>query len=436
MSRRQVVIAFSVIVLVGICAVALRLFNPRDRQVGEAPAPMRPAPTDAIERGRELVVLADCKACHTDRGGAAFAGRHAIPTPFGMFYSPNITPDDETGIGRWTGTDFWRALHNGLGRDGSPLYPAFPYTNYTKISRRDADDIYAYLRTIPPVRQLNRAHELSFPFSQRWLLVAWRALFFRPGVYETNSGRSTEWNRGAYLTQGLVHCSACHEARNALGGIQSKDNPAGGLVLNWYAPALTSPGEAGLQRWSDADIVRLLKTGQASDHAPGLHTSALGPMSEVVYESLQHVDESELRAMAVYLKSLPETHAPTDLAFSYITPSRLTGMLADGERIYTDNCARCHGEYGEGRLPAAPPLAGNRAVQMGSANDPIRIVLYGGFPPGTLGNPRPFGMPPFYPTLKNEEIASVLTYVRGSWGNTGRPVSVDDVERNRTGPLW
>jgi mono/diheme cytochrome c family protein len=429
-------VAIGVLAVLVIAAGVLWLLFPRDQEIGDAPPPLHSPTANAVKRGRELVVLADCRACHTTRGSADFSGRNAIPTPFGTFYSPNITPDIETGIGRWTADEFWRALHNGTAPDGRLLYPAFPYTNYTKISRADADAMFAYLRTIAPVRLANLEHELSFPYSQRWLLFAWRALFFRPGVYEADPKQSAEWNRGAYLTQGLVHCSACHEARNSLGGIQAKDNPAGGLVLNWYAPALTNRNEAGLQDWSEADIVTLLKTGQVSNQAPGRHTSALGPMAEVVFDSLQHVKEDELHAMAVYLKSLPETRAPTDLLRSSISPSELLATHDTGKRLYEDHCASCHGDNGEGRPPAAPPLAGNRAVNMSSANDPIHIVLYGGFPPGTAGNPRPFGMPPFYPTLLDGEIASVLTYVRSSWGNTGRPVSVRDVEKNRTGPLW
>jgi mono/diheme cytochrome c family protein len=221
-----------------------------------------------------------------------------------------------------------------------------------------------------------------------------------------------------------------------LGAIQSKDNPSGGLVLKWYAPALTSSREAGVRDWSEADIVMLLKNGQTGEHGPARHASTMGPMAEVVYESLQHANEAELRAMAVYLKSLPDTGPPSAEGFSRVSPSALPPMIGKGQHLYADHCARCHGDNGEGRSPAAPPLAANRAVNMSSTVNPIRIVLYGGFPPGTEGNPRPFGMPPFSPTLRNDEIANVLTYVRSSWGNTARPVSADEIEENRTGPLW
>jgi mono/diheme cytochrome c family protein len=406
----------------------------RDREGGEAPPPATPASTDPVQHGRELVALADCKSCHTARGGAAFAGGRAIPTPFGRFYSPNITSDSKTGLGSWSATDFWHALHNGYSKDGTLLYPTFPYTNYTKISRHDSDAIFAYLRTIAPVSQANHVHELSFPYNYRLLLVAWRALFFRPGVYATQTGHSAEWNRGAYLVQGVAHCSACHETRNALGATERKAGPSGGLVLQWYAPSLTSPHEAGVQGWAEADIVTLLKTGQVASSTA--KASTMGPMAEVVSESLAQAPDDELHAMASYLKSLPITNAPDEGSGANPQDQIPKALLAAGEDLYKKNCADCHGDQGEGREPAAPPLAGNRAVTMSSAVNPIRMVLFGGYSPGTAGNPRPFGMPPYSLVLSDEEIAEVLLYVRSSWGNAARPARGEEVSANRGTPLW
>ncbi|MGH8443889.1 MAG: c-type cytochrome [Solimonas sp.] len=408
---------------------------PHDRQDGDAPRPAAetsgaPASADPLERGRQLVALGDCRACHTARGGEPYAGGRATPTPFGIFYAPNITPDAETGIGQWSADDFWRAIHDGKGRDGTPLYPTFPYTNFTKLSRADADAMFAYLRAQPAVSRKNQAHELKFPYNHRILLVGWRLLFFRPGVYESEPAQDAEWNRGAYLVQGLGHCSACHEARNALGAMQSKDNPSGGLILNWYAPALSAQVEAGVQDWSEDDIVALLKTGVSP------RGSAMGPMAEVVYESLQHADTGDLRAMAVYLKSLRDTGAPSAAGFQNLPRKAIDAMKPRGQKLYAEHCAQCHGEQGEGRAPAAPALAGSRAVTMVSAVNPIRVILFGGYTPATQGNPRPYGMPPFSQSLTDEQIAEVLTYVRTAWGNDARPVSGVEVSGNRAGPLW
>jgi mono/diheme cytochrome c family protein len=424
--------------VLAVTLTALWYFRPADRHNGEAPEPAYTPPADSIERGRELVILADCTSCHTARGGAPFAGGHAIPTPFGTFFSPNITADVRTGIGSWSAEDFWHALHNGYAKDGTLLYPTFPYTNYTRISRHDADAMYAYLKSVPPVSRANRPHELAFPYNHRLLLLAWRYLFFRPGVYEPDLARSPEWNRGAYLTQGLGHCSACHEARNAWGAIRSKHNPSGGLVLSWYAPALTSSGEAGVQDWSDADIVRLLKTGQigSASATSSRQASTMGPMADVVYNSLQYVRGEDLQAMAVYLKSLPATIPRSRWEFFRVQHPATVRTLSEGGQIYTRHCATCHGDHGEGRQPAGPPLAGNRAATMSSDINPIRIVLFGGYPPGTAGNPRPFGMPPYLTTLSDTEVGEVLSYVRASWGNGAPAVSGDDVAQNRENPLW
>lgn len=421
----------SLVLVIAALAVVWWLGVAPDRQSGEAPPPATPPSTDIIERGRELVVVAGCEACHTARGNARFAGGRPIPTRFGVFYTPNITPDPQTGLGNWSATDFWHALHNGYSKNGTLLYPTFPYTNYTRISRNDADAMYAYLRTIAPVRRPNHSHEVKFPYNYRVLLLAWRWLFFHPGVYELDDPRGREWNRGAYLVQGLSHCSACHDTRNALGATRSGAGPSGGLVLDWYAPSLMSPREAGVQNWNEADIVTLLKTGRVAANA-----SAVGPMAEVVAESLQHVRDDELQAMAVYLKSLPATQLPEETGTAQVRYELSPAVRAAAKGLYDKNCADCHGDQGEGHEPAAPALARNRAVTMMSAVNPIRMILFGGYSPGTAGNPRPFGMPPYSLTLTDQQIADVLNYVRTSWGNNARLVRGEEVSSNRGNPLW
>lgn len=384
--------------------------------------------SERIARGAYLARAGDCMACHTTRGGAQYAGGRALETPFGAVVAPNITQDVATGIGAWSADDFWNALHNGRARDGRLLYPAFPYTSYTYVTRDDADALYAYFKTIPAVRQPNQPHRLRFPYNQQVALAAWRALYFRPAVFEPAPARSKEWNRGAYLVQGLGHCAACHSARNALGG--SDDSLSGGLVpmLGWYAPSLTADGEAGLGDWPVDDIVQLLHTGVSN------RAAVFGPMAEVVRESLQHLDEADVRAMAVYLKSLPQQDA-AGAPYKRSEAPEAVAQLAAGAKLYGAHCADCHGAAGEGKGLAYPPLAGNRALTMQDAANPIRIVLNGGFPPGTRGNPRPYGMPPFGHVLGDAEVAQVVSYLRSAWGNNAPPVASGDVNRYRSVPL-
>ena len=399
----------------------------RDGSALRAPVPgVATQFTDPVQRGAYLATAANCRGCHTARGGEPYAGGRAIPTPFGIFLAPNLTPDSETGIGNWNADQFWRALHEGRGDQGELLYPVFPYTHYTKLARADADAMFAYLRSLPAVRRANQPHALKFPYDQRWLLVAWRALFFRPGAYVVDTARDEHWNRGAYLVQGLGHCGACHESRNSLGAVQSRDNPAGGVVLNWYAPALDAGDEAGVSHWPESRIVELLHSGVTEG------ASTMGPMAEVVFESLQHLAQDDLKAMAVYLQSLPDR-----------SPAKQSPVIAQadpavmpGARLYADHCADCHGAQGQGTSPAAPALAGNRALTMRSTVNPIRAVLYGGYAPGTAGNSQPYGMPPYYATLSDAEVAQILSYVRASWGNQASAVQDFEVTRQRTGPLW
>ena len=397
----------------------------------EGPVPrLAVAISDPVARGEYLVRAGNCRSCHTARGGADYAGGRAIPTPFGTFYTPNLTPDAATGLGEWSADEFWRALHEGRGRNGRLLYPSFPYTNYTKVSRADSDAMYAFLRSVPAAAAPNREHALRFPYDQRFMLVGWRALFFRPGVYQLDPERDEAWNRGAYLTQGLGHCSACHEARNALGAIQSRDNPAGGLQLNWYAPTLESRVEAGVTHWEQDQVTALLRDGIARN------ASTQGPMAEVVYESLQHLATDDLDAMAHYLRALPDREPARLRVARRQSKQERSASLSRGERLYGEHCADCHGDAGQGRPPAAPALAGNRTVTMGNPVNPIRVTLYGGYAPATAGNPQPFGMPPYTASLDDQDIADVLSFVRASWGNQGTPVQDFEVRRQRNGPLW
>ena len=376
-----------------------------------------------VARGEYLARAGNCMACHTAPGGTPWAGGRAMDTPFGTIYTSNLTPDPTTGLGQWTADDFWKALHEGRARDGRLLYPAFPYTSYTRVTRADADAIWAWLQTLPPVERPNRPHALRFPYDTQAALLAWRALYFKPGVFVADATRSEDWNRGAYLVQGLGHCSACHAPRNALGASSDPGALAGGLmpVQNWYAPSLTSPHEAGVADWAKDDIVALLRDGVSGN------ATVAGPMAEVVFGSTQYLSAADLDAMAVYLKSLPVTQS---------VKAESTGVLDElrrerGAQLYGEHCADCHGERGEGKPGIWPALAGNRAVTMDPPANTVRIVLGGGYAPATRGNPRPYGMPPFAAALSDDEVALVVSHIRGSWGNTAAPVSSLDVQRLR-----
>jgi mono/diheme cytochrome c family protein len=372
---------------------------------------------EQVSRGAYLARAGNCTACHTDRGGRPFAGGKGIPTPFGTVYASNLTPDLKTGIGSWSPAHFWRAMHHGRSKDGRLLYPAFPYPSFTLITREDSDALYAFLRSQAPVQQPNRPHELRWPYDLQVALAVWRALFFSPMAFAVQADQSTEWNRGAYLVRGLGHCDACHAARNVFGATRSALELSGGLIAmqNWYAPSLADPGEAGVADWPTEDVVSLLGSGTSK------RGTVMGPMAEVVFRSTQHLSDADLGAMAIYLKSLPH-RSPAPAASKKATPE----ALELGQRIYAQQCAMCHGERGQGRGPY-PPLARHRTVTMGPHTNLVRVILSGGFPPTTTGNPRPYGMPSL--ALNDEEIAAVASYVRGAWGNAAPAVSALDVMR-------
>ena len=378
--------------------------------------------TTLVARGEYLVRAGSCLGCHTEPGGEPYTGGRAIETPFGIVYGPNLTPDVATGLGAWTADDFWRALHNGKARDGRLLYPAFPYPNYTRVERVDADAMFAYLRSLAPVAKANRPHALGFPFDQRAALAVWRVLFFRPGRFDADPAHTASWNRGAYLVETLGHCNACHSQRNVFGATAGPFDLAGGLIpiQNWYAPSLRDDAEAGVGAWSVDQVVALLRDGVAKN------AFVQGPMAEVVARSTSHLNDADLAAMAEYLRSLPAATAAN-------TPTR-TAQGAKSERgaqLYKTHCADCHGEDGAGVPGAYPALANNRAVVLSPPANLVHIVLRGGFPPTTAGNPRPFGMPPFATVLSDGDVAEILTHVRNAWGQRASAVSSLEVSRYR-----
>jgi mono/diheme cytochrome c family protein len=410
-------------ILLGLCALSLLT-------AAGLHAQNKAADQALVQKGAYLARAGDCIACHTKPEGALFAGSRPMLTPFGTLFTSNITPDNETGIGTWSADQFYAMMHTGRFPDGGLLYPAMPFGSYTKVTRADSDAIFAFLRSIPAVKQPNRPHDLRFPYNNRSLILGWRTLYFDEGEYKPDPKQSDEWNRGAYLVQGLGHCAMCHTAINALGGSSESEAFQGGLIpmQNWYAPSLTSNKEAGLGEWSLQEITEYLKTGVSPRGA------VYGPMAEVIYNSLQYMTDADIRAMAVYLKSLGQG-SPPGTATTTVTTSEGSLLSTLGKTIYDRECAVCHGAQGLGKSPHYPPLAGNQSIQMSSAVNPIRMVLNGGFPPGTAGNPQPYGMPPFAQSLSDDEVAAVVTYIRTAWGNRGAAVSAREANALRASPL-
>lgn len=425
-----------VLVLAGLLVAAIDWLGPglgRHGDDGPAPPPA-PDPTAQIARGAYLARAGNCSGCHSARGGDDFAGGKPIETPFGTVYASNLTRDDVNGLGRWDSTDFWNAMHHGRSRDGRLLTPAFPFTNMTRVTREDSDAIFAWLQTLPAVSNQPPANTLPFPFNTQAAMVVWRALNFRPGVEPPAPERSELLNRGAYLVRGLGHCEACHAPHNLLGAVVSSPftglpftsdpinaNLVGGWLPggDWYAPSLQSTIEAGVASWSTEEIIALLRDGR-HDHA-----TVSGPMAKVVLNSTQWLTPEDLLAVATYLKSLPPVESPPRKGLSS------DKARAVGQPLYEQHCADCHGISGNGEPGRYPALAGNRAVTLPVAANVVQVVMHGGYAPGTVGNPRPHGMAPYAPFLNDAEVAAVVSYIRGSWGNTASAVDSQEVGRFR-----
>jgi mono/diheme cytochrome c family protein len=383
--------------------------------------------------GRYLAILGNCQGCHTRPGAPPFSGGLGIPTPFGTVYSSNLTPS-ASGLARWSADDFWRAMHHGQSRDGRWLNPAFPYTNFRHITRADSDALYAFFKGLEPVEAIPPPHDLRWPFNTQVALQAWRRLYLpraepmpQPAA---QSAADAQQQRGAYLVQGLGHCSVCHMPRNALGGNADMLSLEGGFIAgqSWYAPSLRDPLDGGVQSRPSAEVRQLLQSGR------GGADRTSGPMAEIVRHSLQNWTVQDMDAMVSYLQSLPQPVA-AERSKSPAPPRR---VLDSGAALYDKHCADCHGAQGQGVRGADgnwayPPLRDNRTVLQHSPANLLQTVLYGGFGPSTAGNPRPFGMPPYVLTLSEQEVADLLSFVRASWGHQAAPVSAQDVQRLRDG---
>lgn len=388
-----------------------------------------PSGSSALSRGEYLARAGDCVACHTTEGGKPFAGGLKMTTPVGAIYSTNITPDKETGIGHYSYEDFVKAVRQGISKSGSTLYPAMPYASFAKISDQDMHDLYDYfMQQVKPVSQQNKAPDIPWPLSMRWPLAFWRWTFTDDQRFQPLEGKSAEWQRGAYLVQGLEHCGACHTPRGIAFQEKALDQSdpvylTGNTLEGWYAPDLTGTQSDGLGRWSPQDIVSFLKNGVTAQSA------AFGSMSEVVHDSTRYLSDSDLQAIAVYLKSLPAAHQTDTPASSNTTAQALFkgDVSAKGAQIYLDNCSACHRTDGRGYDKTFPALAGNSAVLSSNPSSVIHIILQGGQRAVTSDMPTGLTMPDFGWRLSDQQVADVATFIRQGWGNNATPVTLSQV---------
>jgi mono/diheme cytochrome c family protein len=428
-------IGLSVLVLLG--ALTFALLPTRTRQI--AASQSGGADAASIERGRYLAVAADCTACHTAPDGKPFAGGLVIDSPLGAIYSTNITPDAESGIGKFTLNDFDRAVRHGIDDEGVTLYPAMPYPSYALMNDEDIAALYAYfMHGVEPAPSTERANAIPWPLSVRWPVAIWRKLFApSPDAPVFNASRYADpiVARGAYLVEALGHCGSCHTPRAITLQEKALDDSstfylAGGQQIGgWVAVNLRGNVGDGLGNWSKQDIVATLRTARNAQQ------SVIGaPMSEVVVHSTQNLNEADLQAMAAYLKTLaPSSGETPKFAANPATAAALAkGHEADrGAELYDDNCAACHHTDGEGSPKALPKIAGNSSVLAQDPHSLIRLVLAGSALPGTTAAPSALGMPGFGWRLSNEEVAQLLTFIRTSWGNQASSVSVSEVARVR-----
>jgi mono/diheme cytochrome c family protein len=386
------------------------------------------AQSDLVQRGEYLARAADCVSCHTAPDGKQFAGSRAFKLPFGTLYSPNITPDANTGIGRWSDDDFVRAMHEGIGKQGQRLYPAFPYPSYTLLSRDDVLAIKAYLFSLKPIANTPPQNHLTFPYNMRWLMVFWDWLYNPNRRLEADASRPPEWNRGAYLVEALGHCGECHTPRNLLYGLDPHKKFAGAVTAGWHAYNITPDRKTGIGGWSDGDLTRYLSTGDSQ------HGAAAGPMGEAVDNSLRYLSRDDVAAMVAYLRTIPPQTSSVPAAQVEaadnvpVSASRLLSAdevnrlhASAGMRMFAAACTGCHGWDGRG-------LAGTRGVNDPEATNFVQVVLRGFH--HSVGSR--LEMPGFAAGYADHELADLANYVTGRFGAKAATLKAVDVAKRRS----
>lgn len=421
--------------------LALITGAPLAQTAAPAAAPATPAGPAVVAQGEYLAFAADCVACHSAPGGAAYAGGRGMGSPLGVIYATNITPDPETGIGRYTLQDFARALRQGIARDGHQLYPSMPYPSYAKVSDADIAALYAFfMQSVKPVKQANRPTGIRWPLNIRWPIAIWNWLFVDPKPYQVQTTHDAQWNRGAYLVQGLGHCGACHTPRGIL--FQEKalteakrSYLAGASLDNWSAANLAGDVNFGLGRWTEAELLQFFKTGHNAS------ATAFGSMIDVINYSTQYLTDEDNAAMAHYLKSLPPAHGDTtpitDDGSATTKALQARQFTAAGSRDYVTLCAGCHGLDGRGSAPYIPSLAGNPAVLDPDPVSLINITLNGSSPIVVGGRPDAYRMVSFRTALDDQPLADVVSFIRSGWGNNAGAVKASAVSelRGKTDPV-
>jgi len=425
-----------VVVVLIIGVVAYFALNRTDPAAGTAPVIVgAPVNADPVARGEYLARAADCIACHTvPETGKPFAGGLPFKLPFGTIYSSNITADVETGIGGWSDDDFVRAVREGVRKDGKHLYPAFPYTAYTQLSRADVLAIKAYLFTLPKVRQPERPNDLGFPFNQRWAMGFWNAVFFRSQRFENDASRSPQWNAGAYLAGPLGHCAECHTPRNLGFGLKHGESLAGAELQGWRAWNITSDETHGIGKWSDEALTQYLRTGHADGHA-----SAMGPMGEAVAHSLQFLKPEDTAALVAWLRTVPARKGsdpimvdPTPkgvVASNAAAPGAdLASADSEGQRLFEGACASCHQWNGAGQQTPYAGLAGTRGVNDPKGANVTQAILHG--VTMRIGDTDVY-MPAFGHGYSDPEVAALANFVIGHFGGKQGEVTPEDVAKRR-----
>lgn len=420
--------------MVGVATLAYTWLNRSDQSAGSAALLAgAPASVDLLARGEYLAKAADCVACHSvAESHRPFAGGVAFKLPMGTVYSSNITADLQTGIGSWSDDQFVRAVREGVRKDGAHLYPAFPYTSYTQLSRSDVLAIKAYLFSLPAIKQMNRENAMEFPFNQRWALGFWNAAFFKSARFVADASKSPAWNSGAYIATALGHCAECHTPRNLGFGLQHRQEFAGQELQGWRAYNITSDPRYGIGAWTDGELAQYLKTG----HAPG-HASASGPMGEAVEHSLQYLDVVDVRALVAYLRSMPahegkqpiEVGAKAALALASTAATPASGEdPAQGLRLFAGACSNCHQWDGSGQPTPYASLLGTRSVNdVGGAN--VTQAILQGVKMRIAGSD--LYMPSFAGAYSNTEVAALANFVVGHFGGKPGTVTPNEIAERR-----